>query len=93
MTHNQSGRRSIVSRVLAATILTGIYCLGLVGATALVVGASTTSAQAQRGDGRGRGRGRGDVRGRGRGRGDVRGRGRGRGNGCVINGAGFRVCF
>ncbi|MDF3810186.1 MULTISPECIES: hypothetical protein [Rhodopseudomonas] len=97
MSYKQPGRASIVSRAIAAIILTGIYSFALIGATAVVFGVSSTSAQAQRGDGRGRGdrgRGRGRARGdRGRGRGD-RGRGRGRGRGgCLINAAGVRICL
>ncbi|MGO3931970.1 hypothetical protein [Rhodopseudomonas pseudopalustris] len=103
MTYKQTGRQSLVSRLLAAVILTSIYCFSLVGMTALVTGASTTAAFAQRGDrgDRGRGRGRG-YRGRGEYRGD-RGRGnaygdRGRGRGgrpgaCVVNAAGVRMCL
>ncbi|PZA13427.1 hypothetical protein DNX69_03425 [Rhodopseudomonas palustris] len=96
MTHHQPGRRSIVSRALAAMILTSIYCFSMIGVTALVSGATSTAANAQRGDGRGRGRG--DMRGRGRGRGEMRGRGRGSGRGrghrdCFINAGGFRVCY
>ncbi len=87
------GRRSILSRLIAGMILTGIYCFSLVGATALVGVASSTEASAQRGRGvGGRGRG-GGARGRGRGggvivrggRGRGYGRGRGRGRGCVFN--------
>jgi hypothetical protein len=89
MTNNQPVR-SLVSRALAATILTGIYCFGLVGASTILVGASSTSAYAQRGDGRGRGRGAS----RGRGRGDSRGRGRGRGRGnCIVKAGGVRICL
>jgi hypothetical protein len=78
MAQNSPGRRSILSRWIAAAILTGIYCFSFVGTTALVLGASTTEASAR---GRGRGRGRGASRGRGRGRGVTVIR-RGRGAGC-----------
>jgi hypothetical protein len=97
MSYKQPGRQSFVSRILAAVILTSIYCFSLVGATALVTGVSSTAAFAQRGDrGRGRGRGvRGGNIGRGdRGRGDRgRGRGRGRPGACVVNAAGVRLCL
>lgn len=98
MTYRQPGRKSLVSRVLAAAILTSIYCFSLVGATALITGATTSEAFAQRGDrgdrGRGRGRGRGYDRGRGRGRGDRgRVRGGGRPGACVVNAAGVRLCL
>lgn len=85
MTH-KSARRSTLSRYLAALVLAGIYCFSLIGTSALLVGASTTSAFA-RGGGRGGGRGVGRGGGRGRGggvviRGGGRGYGRGRGRGC-----------
>ena len=101
MSHNPTGRRSIMTRLIAGMILTGIYCFSLVGATALVVVGSSTEASAQRGRGggrgargRGRGRGRGVYRG-GRGYGYGRGRGRGRGRGgCVFNPVfGRVVCY
>lgn len=91
MTNQRPVRYSFLSRTLAAAVLTGIYCVSFIGGTALLVGASSTAAHAQRGDGWDRGRGRGE-RGRGRGRGWDRGRGRGRGT-CVINGRGIRVCL
>jgi len=77
-------RKGLLARVLAAAALTGIYCLSLVGTSAVFLTATTTKADAQRG--RGRGRGGGFYRG-GRGRGYYRG-GRGRGyygGGCVFN--------
>jgi hypothetical protein len=77
MAHNSPGR-SILSRLIAAMILTGIYCFSLVGATALMVATSTTEASAR---GRGGSRGRGASRGRARGRGVTVIR-RGRGRGC-----------
>jgi hypothetical protein len=97
MTYRQPGRKSLVSRLLAAAILTSIYCFSLVGATALITAATTSEAFAQRGDrgDRGRGRGRGYDRGRGRGRGDrgrVRGGGR-PGGACVVNARGVRICL
>ncbi|KPF91557.1 hypothetical protein NML43_08535 [Rhodopseudomonas palustris] len=79
-------RKGMLARVLAAVALTGIYCLSLVGTSAVFLTATTTKADAQRGRGRGRGgwgRGRGYYRG---GRGYYRGRGRGYyGGGCVFN--------
>ena len=85
MTYKQPGRRSILSRLIAGMILTGIYCFSLVGATALVVAGSSTEASA-------RGRGGGGRGGGGRGRGW--GRGRGRGGGCVFSPVyGRVVCY
>lgn len=88
MTYNQPGRRSIISRMIAAVVLTSIYGFGLLGVTALVSAASSTAAFAQRGYGgdhhRGRGYGRGEGRGRGwgnRDRGHYRGGGYGGGRG------------
>jgi hypothetical protein len=63
----------MVARCLAAMALVGVYCFGIVGTSAVILAASTTSADAQRG----RGRGGGWDRGRGRGRGYGYGRGRG----------------
>jgi hypothetical protein len=86
----------MLARVIAAVALTGIYCLSLVGTSAVLLTASTTKADAQRGRGGGGrggrggggfGRGRGGGFGRGRGGGFYRGRGRGfyGGPGCVFN--------
>jgi hypothetical protein len=97
--------RAILSRSIAVLILVGIYCFSIVGASVLLVGASTTSAFARGGGGRGGG-GRGGggrgggARGFGRGGGVVvrggRGRGYGRGIGYVTPGCywryGVRVC-
>src|ERR1700738_2216225 len=44
MTRNISTFRSIVTRCLAAGVLLCIYCAGLVGASALVLAASTHTA-------------------------------------------------
>jgi hypothetical protein len=94
MAYNPPGRRSILSRLIAGMILSGIYCFSLVGATALVVAGTSTEASAQRGRGGGgrgggrgvgRGRGGGGVVVRGGGRGYGRGYGRGRGGGCVFS--------
>jgi hypothetical protein len=100
MAYNPPGHRSILSRLIAGMILTGIYCFSLVGVTALVVVGTSSEASARgggrggggrgggRGVGRGRGRGGGVVvrgGGRGRGYGYGRGYGRGRGAGCVFN--------
>ena len=54
MAYNAPGRRSILSRLIAGMILTGIYCFSLVGVTALVV-AGTSSEASARGGGRGGG--------------------------------------
>ena len=71
MPQKTSSHRNILTRCLAAMALIGIYCASIVGTSALLLAASTTSADAQRGRGRGDGRGRGGgfYRGRGRGRG------------------------
>jgi hypothetical protein len=103
MAQSKPAQRSILSRSLAALILAGIYCVSIVGASTILVGASSTSAFA-RGGGRGgggRGGGRGFARG-GRGGGVVvrggrgRGYGRGYGYGYVAPGCywryGVRVC-
>jgi hypothetical protein len=90
MTRNKPAHRTALSRALAVLILAGIYCFSFVGASALLVGASTTSAFARGGGGRGgggRGGGRGIGRGVGRGvgyRGVGRGRGWGRGRGVYV---------
>lgn len=74
----QAVPRSIVARCLAAVALVGVYCVSLVGTSALFLTASTTTADAQRGRGWG---GRGGGWGRGYGRGYSRGYGRGWGRG------------
>ena len=53
MAYKVPARRSVLSRTIAAMILTTIYCFSLLGATALVAGASSSSAFAQRGNSRG----------------------------------------
>ena len=80
MSKNVSAARySIITRCLAALALVFVY---FVSTSAILVGASTTSVQAQGwGRGGGRGWGRGGGWGRGRGWGWGRGRGWGRGYG------------
>jgi hypothetical protein len=83
-------RYNIVTRCIAAIALVFVY---FVSTSAILVGASTTSAQARgrgRGGGWGRGYGRGYGRGWGRGRGYGYGRGFGyggfvRGGGCYYS--------
>jgi hypothetical protein len=72
MAQTTSKRRSLLTRCLAAVALVAVY---FVGASAVMLTAGTTAAQA-RGWGRGGGRGWG-----GRGGGFYRGRGWGRGRG------------
>src|SRR5450755_774926 len=98
----QNISRNILTRCLAAMALMFIYCVSIVGASAIILGASTTSADARGGGGGGRG---GGGRGFGRGGGVVvrggRGRGWGRGigygvgvygAGCYWNQWGNRIC-
>ena len=89
-------RYNILSRCLAALALVFVY---VVSTSAVLVGATTSPAQAYRGGGRGGGRGygRGYARGYGRGRGYGYGRGRGYGfygggPRCWWNVYGVRVC-
>jgi uncharacterized membrane protein len=75
-----SKRRNLLTRCLAAAALVSVYCVGLIGASAVMLTAGSTAAQAQRGrGGGGRGGGRGFGRGGGRGWGGGRGYGRGYG--------------
>ncbi|QUS41692.1 hypothetical protein RPMA_24680 [Tardiphaga alba] len=76
MAQTKSTRQNIVTRCLAAVALVSVYCIGLVGASTVMLTAGSTAAQA-------RGRGRGGGWGRGRGGGFYRGGGyyRGRGYG------------
>jgi hypothetical protein len=72
---SSSARRSIFTRVLAATAMVCVYFIGVAGVSSVLMAGSTTSAEA-RGGGRGGGRGRGGGWGyRGRGWGYGRGRG------------------
>ena len=73
-------RHNIVTRCLAAMALLSVYCVGIIGASTVMLTATSTSANAQRGRGGG-GRG-GGFRGGGFGRGGgFRGGGFGRGRG------------
>jgi uncharacterized membrane protein len=66
MTHNRTSFRNILTRGLAMMALLCIYCFGIVGASAVLLGASTTSALARGGGGGGgRGFGGGGFRGGG----------------------------
>jgi uncharacterized membrane protein len=84
MLQKTSSHRNILARCLAAMALIGVYCVSIVGTSALFLAASTSSADAQRGRGRGGGGGRGYGYGRGRGGGYYGGRGRGYGFGPAI---------
>lgn len=77
MAQTTSKRRNLLTRCLAAAALVSVYCIGLIGASTVMLTAGSTAAQAQRG----RGRGRGGGWGRGRGGGFYRGGGRGYGRG------------
>ncbi|MGM4916096.1 hypothetical protein [Tardiphaga sp. 813_E8_N1_3] len=78
MAQTKTTRHNIVTRCLAAMALVSVYCVGLIGASTMLLTTSSTSAEA-RGGGRGGGRGWGG--GRGRGGGFYRGGGRGYGRG------------
>ena len=103
MAQTKTTRHNIVTRCLAAMALVSVYCVGLIGASTVLLTTSSTSAEA-RGGGRGRG---GGGWGRGRGGGFYRGGGRGYGRGygfyggpvvvrggprCWWNAYGVRVC-
>jgi hypothetical protein len=75
-------RYNILTRCLAALALMFVY---VVSTSAILVGTSTTQAQARGGRGGGRG---GGFRGGGRGFGRGGGRGFGRGRGVVVRGGG-----
>ena len=62
---SSSAQRSIITRVLAAAAMVGVYFISVAGVSSVLVAGSTTSAEA-RGGGRGGG-GRGGGWGRGRG--------------------------
>jgi len=66
--------RSVMARVVATSILLGMYSVGTVVVTGSLMATTMSTAEAQWRRGRGRGRGRGWVRGRGRGWGWGRGR-------------------
>ena len=74
-------RHNILTRCLAAMALISVYCVGIIGASAVLLTTTRTPASAQRGRGGGRGFGRGGgFRGGGFGyRGGGWGRGRGYG--------------
>jgi len=80
--NTSTARHTILTRCLAALALTFVY---VVSTSAVLVGASTTSAQAYRGRGRGYGRGYARGYGRGRGYGFYGGRGVYRGGGCYFS--------
>jgi uncharacterized membrane protein len=87
----QNTPRNILTRCLAMFALICIYCVSIVGASTVLLTASSTSAHAQRGRGgggfRGGGYRGGGFRGGGwRGGGVVRGRGWGRGRGYGFGG-------
>jgi len=88
MTHPRTSFRKIITRGLALTVMLFIYGFSLIGTSALMLGATSTPAQA-RGGGRGFGGGGGFARGGGFGGGFARGGGVGfRGGG--FRGGGFR---
>jgi len=57
MPHNRSSFRNILTRGLAMMALLCIYCFSVIGTSAVLLGASTTSALARGGGGRGGGGG------------------------------------
>jgi uncharacterized membrane protein len=103
MAHSRSKTRpNILTRCLAAAALVFVYCIGLVGTSAVMLAAGTTTADA-RGGGRGGGGRGGGFRGGGfrgggfrgggyRGGGWGRGRGFGFGPRCFYNRWGRLVC-
>jgi hypothetical protein len=73
MKANKSGSiRKTLTGILAGSALLGVYALGTLAVSGVVLTSATTDANAQRGRG-GRGGGRGWGRGGGRGRGFSRG--------------------
>jgi hypothetical protein len=88
MAHSRTSFRKIITRGLALMVMLCIYGFSLIGASALVLGATSTPAQARGGGGGGRGGGFG---GGGRGGGFGGGGGfRGGGIGGGFRGGGFR---
>ncbi len=94
-------RRHILTRCIAAMALVFVYCVGLVGTSALMLAATSTTAAARGGGGHGGGHGGGrggGFRGGGFRGGGFRGRGWGRGYGvgfgprCFYNRWGRLVC-
>jgi uncharacterized membrane protein len=75
MAQTKSSRHNIVTRCLAAVALLSVYCVGILGASTVLLTATSTSADA-RGGGRGGGFRGGGFRG-----GGFRGGGWGRGRG------------
>jgi uncharacterized membrane protein len=55
MDQNRTTYRNILTRSLAVMALLGIYCFSIIGASAVVLGASSTAALARGGGGRGGG--------------------------------------
>lgn len=85
----QNTPRNFLTRWLATFALICVYCLSIIGASTLLLTASSTSADARGGGGRGGGgggRGGGGRGGGGRGGGGFRGGGRG--GGVVVRGGG-----
>jgi len=90
MAHPRTSFRNIITRGLALMVMLCIYGFGLIGASAVLLGASSVPAQA-RGGGRGGGFGGGGFRGGGFGGGGFRGGGIGGGfRGGGFRGGGFR---
>ena len=72
MKTNKSGSiRKTLTGILAASALLGVYALGTLAVSGVVLTSATTDANAQRGRGGGRGWGRGGGRGRGFSRGGI----------------------
>lgn len=89
MAQTKTTRHNIVTRCLAAMALVSVYCVGLIGASTVLLTTSSTSAEARGGGRGGGGRGWGGG-GRGRGGGWARGGGWGRGRGYGFYGGGPR---
>lgn len=70
--NNSGGIRKTLTGILAVSALLGVYALGTLAVSGVMLTSATTGANAQRGRGdRGRGRGRGGGRGRGFSRGGI----------------------